>query len=188
MNIFYPKIRLALLPTMLGYALFGSLLAGCYGILHDQVTYSISQEYFTRFKFFQFYYADFGLPPRIFVAEIGFLATWWVGFIAAWFIARVAVPAFSPKVAFRYSLRGFLIIFAAALVASLIGFVLGVFHNTDYSAWEEFESELHITDMPNFVRVAYIHNAGYLGGLIGLILAIMYMQKLKKSKPRADIP
>ena len=64
MNILYPKIRLAQLPTMLGYAALGGLLAGLYGVVHDQVTYSISQEYFTRFKFLQFHYADFGLPPR----------------------------------------------------------------------------------------------------------------------------
>src|ERR1043166_5997270 len=59
---------------MLGYALLGALLAGTYGVVHDQVTYSISAEYFTRLKFSQFQRADFGFPPRVFVAEIGFLA------------------------------------------------------------------------------------------------------------------
>ena len=104
-NFLYPKIRLALLPTMLGYAVLGELLAGCYGIFHDQVTYSISEEYFTRFKFLQFSYADFGLPPRVFVAEIGFLATWWVGFVAAWFIARITVPAFPRRTSIRHTTR-----------------------------------------------------------------------------------
>ena len=95
MNILYPKIRRDLLLAMLGYALVGAALAGLYGIIHDQITYSISSEYFTRLKFAQFRWADFGLPARIFVAEIGFLATWWVGFFAGWFIARISVPAFS---------------------------------------------------------------------------------------------
>ena len=66
---------------MLGYAALGSLFAGAYGVLHDQVTYSICPEYFTRLKFSQFNFANFGLSPRIFVAEIGFLATCWVGFV-----------------------------------------------------------------------------------------------------------
>src|ERR1035438_1926964 len=101
MNILYPKIRRTWLPAMLGYSVLGAVLAGLYGIVHDQVTYSISNEYFTRLKFSQFHYADFGLPPRVFVAEIGFLATWWVGFVAAWFIARITVPAFPQAVAFR---------------------------------------------------------------------------------------
>ena len=75
MNVLYPKIRLDLLPAMVGYAAAGAILAGLYGVVHDQVTYSISPEYFTRLKFTQFHYADFGLPARVFVAEIGFLAT-----------------------------------------------------------------------------------------------------------------
>ena len=46
---------------MLGYAVIGALIAGLYGVVHDQITYSMSPEYFTRLKFFQFRYADFGL-------------------------------------------------------------------------------------------------------------------------------
>lgn len=31
-----------------------TIIAGFYGILHDQLTYTISSEYFTKFKFYQF--------------------------------------------------------------------------------------------------------------------------------------
>ena len=56
-----------------------TLLAGIYGSLHDQVTYSISSEYFTIFKFDQFGFQDWGNNnPRLTTAIIGFLATWWV--------------------------------------------------------------------------------------------------------------
>src|ERR1035441_9525373 len=74
MNVLYPKIPFAALPAMLAYAAGAAVLAGLYGIAHDQLTYSISPEYFTRLKFPQFHHADFGLPARVFVAEIGFLA------------------------------------------------------------------------------------------------------------------
>jgi hypothetical protein len=167
---------------MLGYAVVGALLAGLYGILHDQVTYSISHEYFTRLKFSQFHYADFGLPPRAFVAEIGFLATWWVGFVAAWFIARITVPASLGVAAFRYSMRGFLIIFAFAFAAAFVGYGLSLFHGPDYSAWEDLAGTLGIVDLPSFVRVAYIHNASYLGGLLGLVAAVPYLRRLKKTE------
>ena len=50
---------------MLGYAVVGALIAGVYGVFHDQITYSISPEYFTRLKFLQFHYADFGFPARV---------------------------------------------------------------------------------------------------------------------------
>ena len=160
---------------MLGYSVLGAVLAGLYGVLHDQVTYSISHEYFTRLKFSQFHYADFGLPPRVFVAEIGFLATWWVGFIAAWFIARITVPSFPRAATFRHSVRGFLIIFAFALVAAIVGYLASLLHGSDYSAWEDLSSTLGVLDLPSFVRVAYIHNASYLGALIGLVAAILFL-------------
>jgi len=183
MNILYPKLRLAWLPAMLGYSVVGALLAGVYGVLHDQVTYSVSPEYFTRLKFSQFHYANFGLPPRLFVAEIGFLATWWFGFFAAWFIARITVPTFAPAVRSRHTIRGLLITFAFALASSMLGNALGILHGPDYSAWEGLASALGIVNLPGFVRVAYIHNAGYLGGLIGLITAIIYLRKIKTVAP-----
>ena len=124
MNFLFPRIRLAWLPAMLGYSALGGLLAGLYGIVHDQITYSISSEYFTRLKFAQFSYADFGFPPRILVGEIGFLATWWVGFFAAWFMARLAVPDLPPAAVFRLVLRGIAIVFACAPAAAIAGFVL----------------------------------------------------------------
>ncbi len=158
---------------MLGYGVIGALLAGLYGILHDQVTYSISPEYFTRLKFTQFHCADFGLPPRVLVAEVGFLA--------GWFIARITVPDFPRAAAFRCSMRGFLIIFAFALTAAFVGYGLGLLHGPDYSGWESLASAVGIVDVPSFVRVAYIHNAGYLGGLMGLVAAIIYLRRLKSS-------
>jgi len=179
MSILYPKIRLAWLPSMLGYAALGAVVAGCYGVLHDQVTYSISPEYFTRLKFSQFHYADFGWPRRAFVAEIGFLATWWVGFLAAWFIARITLPAFPRSQAFRYNLRGFLIVLSFAFAACIVGYLLGILHGPDYGRWEDLASELGVKDLPSFVRVAYIHNASYLGGLLGLVIAVVHLRKLK---------
>lgn len=182
MNILYPKIPVASLPAILAYAGGGTALAGVYGVLHDQLTYSISPEYFTRLKFAQFHYADFGLPARAFVAEIGFLATSWVGLVAGWFIARVSVPACSRPQAFRRCACGFLIVLACALGAAIIGYVLGLYHRLDYSTWQNMASALGIVDLPSFVRVAYIHNAGYLGGLIGLILAIIYVRKQNRQR------
>jgi hypothetical protein len=52
------------------------ILAGIYGILHDQISYSISPEYFTKFKFAQF---EFGFmsqnQPRLTASVVGFFST-----------------------------------------------------------------------------------------------------------------
>lgn len=182
MNLLFPSFQLQFLPRMLGIALMGMMLSGMYGVLHDQITYSISPEYFTRLKFFQFQWANIGLPPRLFVGEIGFLATWWVGFFSAWFLARIAVPAWPIGMAVRRCLAGFGVIFILAFIAGVIGFYFGVRHSGDYSSWKEICLKLGVTDVPAFVRVAYIHNAGYVGGLVGLIVAIIFLTRSKRNK------
>jgi len=177
-SLLYPKLRLDLFAPMLGYAVLGALIAGFYGVLHDQITYSISPEYFTRLKFLQFHYADFGFPARVFVAEIGFLATWWVGLIAGWFLARIAVPALHREQARSGVLWGFGIIFAGSFIAALVGFLLGLRlgPESDLSNWQGFVTSRGVVDLPSFVRVAYIHNASYLGGLIGLVVALLQLR------------
>src|SRR5580700_8579924 len=91
MNVFYPTFPAKQFPAMLCIALLGAVVAGMYGALHDQISYSISPEYFTKLKFRQFSYADFGWPHRVFASEVGFLATWWVGLFAGWFLARAGL-------------------------------------------------------------------------------------------------
>lgn len=181
MNLLYPKLHLKHVPGILGHAALGAVIAAVYGIVHDQITYSISPEYFTRLKFIQFHFADFGLPRRVFVAEVGVLATWWVGLIAGWFIARKTVPNFPPRIAFRRSLIGFEIVFMLAVLAGATGFVLGCLRgpDADYSSWQYFASHSGVQDLPHFVRVAYIHNAGYLGGFVGLVIAVLYLRRQK---------
>ena len=175
---------------MLGLSCVGAVIAAAYGIIHDQVTYSIAPEYFTRLKFEQFHYADFGLPARVFVAEIGALATWWIGFAGGWFMARVIVPRQLPLPPLRYALRGFLIMLGCAFVAGVSGFAYGLSYKitTGSSGLAAAASELGVRDIPAFVRVAYIHNAGYLGGLAGLIVALLVLRHQVRADELGSLP
>lgn len=173
-----PQISKDDLLPMLGTACAGSVLAGAYGVIHDEITYSISREYFTKLKFDQFAYADFGFGDRIFVATIGFLATWWVGFIPAWFLARRLLPDQPRSHAYRQLGWGFGCVFAVCLSFELLGFLYGIWRgpDADYSNWTWTAEQLEINDLWAFVRVAYIHNAGYAGALIGLIAALLLIR------------
>ena len=159
---------------MFGMALLGSIIAGIYGILHDQVTYSIGPEYFTKLKFKQFHYADFGLGDRVFASCIGFLATWWVGFIIGWFLSRRLIPNQDRATAYRGILKGFAIVFASGLLAGGIGYLYGtsIELNGPHSLWQPVFERFQINDPAGFVRVAYIHNASYLGGFIVSLILI----------------
>lgn len=179
MNLLYPKIKLASLPFMIGVSVYGALIAGLYGILHDQITYSISPEYFTKLKFAQFHYADFGLPDRFFAGTIGFLSSWWVGFAAAWFLARTTLPHWKQSIAFKKCLFGFGIILGSAVLAGITGWLLAALQPDENSTWTPGIEELGVIEPRSFVTVAYIHNAGYIGGMIGLIAALLLVRRQK---------
>jgi hypothetical protein len=183
MDILYPRIQLARLPAMIGLSLLGALLAGLYGALHDQISYSITPEYFTKLKFHQFSYANFGFHPRIFAAEVGFLASFWVGMIVAWLLARVGLTQLPRPERRTVTARAFLIVFASALVLGTAGALLGVARaKGDLSSWQTWQRTLQLTDLPNFVIVAYLHNGSYLGSLLGFITAAFYVRKRLKSQ------
>lgn len=183
-----PRIALRDLPPMFAAGVIGALVAGIYGILHDQVTFSISPEYFTRFKFEQFRWANLGLPDRLFVAEIGFLATWWVGGFCGWFLARRQIPEQTRVVAWQKIMFGCGIIVLSAFLSAAVGFGYGLCRGpgADYTAWRTMLDYLHVQDQWSFIRVAYIHNASYLGGVLGFILALVCVQPNRQ--PTNSIP
>ena len=179
MNYLYPKIPVDGLLAMTRIALLGGIIAGLYGVLHDQISYSISPEYFTKLKFHQFSYADFGWPPRLFASEIGFLATWWVGLIAGWILARTGLTELSIPARRTCVARAFAIVLVVTPIFGLIGALLGVVFTSDgdFSGWSEVQQALAIKDLRAFVIVSFLHNAGYLGALVGLVLAIVYVRR-----------
>jgi hypothetical protein len=181
MKYLVPRIAFADLKPMFGMAFVGAIVAGAYGILHDHITYSIGPEYFTKLKFKQFHYADFGMGERVFVSCIGFLATWWVGFIIAWFLSRRLIPNQPRRVAFRGIFKGFAIVFTFGLIAGIGGYLYGVWlgPSADYSGWLSIIRRFKISDTWAFVRVAYIHNASYLGGLVGFIISLVVIRPKK---------
>ncbi len=72
------------LLVLLLILLLAPLIGGLYGILHDQLTYTISPEYYTKFKFYQFGLLEQGVTVapeehRLMAGMVGFFATWWMG-------------------------------------------------------------------------------------------------------------
>lgn len=166
---------------MLKMAGLGGVIAGLYGVIHDQITYSISPEYFTHMKFEQFSWADFGFPPRVFAGVIGWIASWWVGVFSAWFLARLTVPAWPPSEAWRITLGGFGTTFAGSALAAFIGAILGGSPQAVNQDWRDYADVLGISDVQAFVRTGYVHNGSYLGGVIGLVAACVAIVRLKKA-------
>ena len=175
---------------MIALAVLAALIAGTYGAVHDQITWSIGPEYFTKLKFHQFAWAEIGLPLRWHVAEIGFLATWWVGAIAGWFFARAAIPATDRAIGIRRVMGAYGILLAGALVGGCMGFLLGRARASgdDFSNWDAYLVPLQIIQPGRFVWVAYIHNGSYLGGFVGLIAGMVWLAWVKRRKSKTPLP
>ena len=187
MKLLVPRFPICRLPIMLRIAVYGAVISGGYGIVHDQISYSISPEYFTKMKFRQFAWANLGWPPRVFASEVGFLGTWWVGLFAGWFIARAGVeeiPAVSRR---KCIIRSFAIVFIFTVLSGAVGCVLGIVvtHVSALDTWRDAQWALDLEDLRSFVIVAYLHAAGYLGSLVGLVLAIWYVRNVIR-RSRSD--
>ena len=181
MNLLYPTFTLRQFGWMFVFGAAGALIAGVYGILHDQITFTLGYEYFTEFKFHQFHYLDQSQPERLLVAEIGFLATWWVGFFAGWFMGRTTLPRLSLKQSAQLSLKGVGLMMLTALVFAIIAYTIAPKTAEDpvMARWQGLLTPNDVIDAVAFVQVGYIHNASYLGGLIGLIAALIWLSQAR---------
>jgi len=178
MNLLYPRFTLSQFGWMMAFGLGGSVIAGVYGILHDQVTFTLGHEYFTKFKFQQFHWLDQKQVERVRVAEIGFLATWWVGLFAGWFMGRVTLPRTTVGRAARLSLKGVLVMMGTALLFAAVAYFGSpqVSEDPRLQHWEPMLTHHDVIDAVSFVRVGCIHNASYLGALVGLIVALVWLR------------
>jgi hypothetical protein len=151
-----------------------SLIAGVYGILHDQITFTICNEYFTKFKYIQF-----GIDAqemgghRVAVGVIGFLATWWMGaFIGAvlGFVSLFFRDAKTMRVAVQ---KAAFVVILTALLFAVIGFIYGNFYLADKEVnWWLSED---LVDKKCFIAVGSVHNFSYLGGAVGLLLGLSFL-------------
>ncbi|HET8705672.1 MAG TPA: hypothetical protein VFM46_05140 [Pseudomonadales bacterium] len=149
------------------------LLAAGYGVLHDQVSYSLSPEYYTRFKFIQFHTGWAFQSPRLGAAFIGALATWWMGLIIALVLYVFSKKNVPPAQLFRNNVRSFFEVFTVTLMVTAGGLALA-YARVDAGTIEPYRLWLRpgVTDAVQFIRVGFMHNASYLGGIAGLCVAL----------------
>jgi hypothetical protein len=161
------------------YILFiagATLAAVLYGALHDQISYTLAPEYYTRFKFRQFGLSWGAEHPRAAAAWVGVLATWWVGTGCALLLGLLGFIFREPAQMRRALVRAALWVLAGAIAGGIIGYASGCHWVTadtitGYARWVPPA----VTDPVAFVRVGFLHNGSYLGGFAGLIAGAIYL-------------
>jgi LytS/YehU family sensor histidine kinase len=163
------------------------IIGGLYGILNDQLTYTISPEYYTKFKFYQFGLIDLvnNTNPRMGVSVVGFLATWWVGLPIGIILGFVGLIHKNSKQMFYVSLKAIFVTIIVAFITGLIGLAYGKFYlaNTGVNWWLPDS----LIDTKNFIAVGSMHNFSYLGGLTGVIAGVIYSIVQRRKYTATDI-
>ena len=173
--------------TLLLIIIISIFIGAIYGILHDQFTYSISPEYYTKFKFSQFGLTENGATeqnPRLMAAIVGIMSTWWMGLIIGAILGLVALIHKNWETMLKVAIKAIFITIAIAFSVGLIGLLYGYISSENQS--EPSMMYYHyiigiVTDVNSFEMVGSMHNFSYIGGILGMITGTLYIinQKVK---------
>ncbi len=159
--------KLVQLPLYLALA---CLAAGLFGMIHNQVSYTLGPEYFHKYKFIQFgVIQDF--PPRLAASMVGWQASWWMGLVIGVPLFLLALPAPDRASYARLCRIGFVTVIGTVLVLDAVAIAAGyAFLSVDILP-PRFTGRV-LTDPLAFARAGFLHDASYLGGLVGLCIAV----------------
>ncbi len=156
--------------------LIAIILAGVYGAIHNQISYTVSAEYFTKFKFRQFGLLDVNLPDRVRASIVGFLASWWMGILIGLLVGGAGFIHPGPRQMLKVSLWAFFIAVAFTFLFGLCGLLYGyVETNTiDLTNYQGWFIPHDVIDLRRFLCAGYMHNASYLGGTLSIFIAFIF--------------
>jgi len=171
--------RFGKFPILILLIATAAVVAGVFGMLHNQLSYSVGPSYFTDLKFGQFGITE-GTPDRWGAAQVGWLAGWWMGAavgLPAFLIGLFIVPTRQSYLA--AGLGGIGLVFVLATFTAFAGLIGGLV--ADQTGL--IDSYLAFPDGPtrsDFLRAGFMHDASYLGGALGALLAIWPMTRARK--------
>ena len=152
------------------------LAAGLFGMLHDQISYTVSNEYFTKFKFLQFRLLDPRIPERLRAAEVGFLASWWMGIPLGLLCGAAGFVQRSPALMGRALLWSLPLATGLTLAIALAGLGFGWMRTEtlDIAGYRGWFIPPDVQDLRRFLCAGYMHNAAYLGGAVSIPAAWLF--------------
>jgi hypothetical protein len=163
-------VKIALVPALL---LAACLTAGLYGALHNQVSYTVSPDYFHAFKFHQFGIPK-GLQGRVGASIVGWRASWWMGLFIGVPVLIVGLILPGWKAYLGRCLVAFAVVAGTALVIGLGALVYACFAISETSlpgVWYPGD----VADRVAFARARCMHNFSYLGGFLGIVTGSTYL-------------
>ena len=172
--------RIAIFVLLIGLA---ALAAALFGAAHNQLSYTIGPDYFHVIKFPQFDIAE-ALPDRVGAAIVGVQASWWMGVLVgfpAFLFGLFAVGDARAYFAAGIGTIGFVILLTT--MAATSGLFAGVLLTgqpvLDFIPIPEGADPAHIQ------RAGLMHEASYLGGALGALVAFWPMVRARRASEAA---
>jgi hypothetical protein len=164
------------------------ILAGIYGMVHNQISYTVSPEYFTKFKFREFGLEEMNLPDRARASMVGFLASWWMGIPIGLIVGGCGFMHRGPWQMLKMTLWSFVVVMAFTFLFGLGGLLYGwratrTINLADYQNWYIPDD---VVDLRRYLCAGYMHNSSYLGGTLAIIVAVCF-QILTAYKTRKQV-
>jgi MFS family permease len=163
-------IKLAPFPVLL---MAGCVIAGLYGALHNQISYTVSPDYFHSFKFHQFRIPEH-LRGRMGAAIVGWRASWWMGLVIGVPVLLVGLTLPGWKTYLSRCLVAFAVVAGTALFVGLVALAIASLTISDTSLPEYWYPDQTI-DKTAYARAGTMHNFSYAGGLFGIITGSLYL-------------
>lgn len=164
----FPKI--AQFAIMLAFA---CLMAGIYGVILHQVSYTLGADYFHNYKFVQFQ-MDTETPPRLGAAITGWKSSWWMGLVIGVPLLALALLARDAAAYGKLCRLGFLTVIVTTIVAGVATIVVTFAVLTPDNLPPRFTGQGD-ADWLGFARAGFLLEASFLGALLGLALAALRM-------------
>jgi hypothetical protein len=147
--------KLVFFPVLLVAA---CVVAAAYGAVHNQISYTVSPDFF-HFDLFRRCDIPDDLRDRAGASLVGVLTTWWMGLVIGIpvFLLALILPGWKAYV--KHSLIAVLLVVTTALVIGLGALAVARFA-TSHDEWGQ---------------AGMMHDFGYIGGGVGLLVAIAYL-------------
>ncbi|SHL14209.1 hypothetical protein [Flavobacterium chilense] len=158
------------------------IIAVSYGVIHNQFTFTVSDEFFTKLMFERFGFTEYGQDtPRLTASIIGGWSTWWMGLITGTVFSIVSLFHSDIRQMIKSIKGATLITLSTSLIFGFIGLCYGFLGFSRLDSDCCFPLEIH--NVKNFIAVSEMHSFSYLGGAVGLLLGIFWQIKgIKKDK------
>ncbi len=162
------------------------IMAGIYGILIDQLTYTVSPEYYTHYKFPHYNINPFEFGgDRMAAVVIGFKATWWTGLLIGTGIGFTGFIFDNQREKRRNMVIAILIVFLSTILMGIIGYFIGEVVEVNEAVDRSLIQSL--ANPVDFIVVGSVHQYSYVGAFLGMLLGISFLftQKAKTNLLRA---